>query len=77
MDEAWADLIKRRYKKTLLLDNTKDRKCSLCFIAMVLKISKDELDRLGETSISFRDGSGYLAEMGVFHELHCVVRTFL
>lgn len=40
---------------------------------MALKISKDELDRLGETTLSFRDGSGYLAEMGVFHELHCVV----
>ncbi|KAF2864797.1 hypothetical protein BDV95DRAFT_680743 [Massariosphaeria phaeospora] len=39
---------------------------------MALKISNDELARLGETSISFADGSGYLAEMAVFHELHCV-----
>ncbi|KAF2678695.1 hypothetical protein K458DRAFT_422929 [Lentithecium fluviatile CBS 122367] len=39
---------------------------------MALKISKEELERLGETSISFRDGSGFLAEMAVFHELHCV-----
>ncbi|PSN69535.1 hypothetical protein BS50DRAFT_599728 [Corynespora cassiicola Philippines] len=39
---------------------------------MALKISNEELEQLGETSISFRDGSGYLAEMGVFHELHCV-----
>ncbi|KAH4350602.1 hypothetical protein HBH98_051100 [Parastagonospora nodorum] len=39
---------------------------------MAIKISKKEIERLGETSISFRDGSGYLAEMAVFHELHCV-----
>ncbi|CAI6289800.1 unnamed protein product [Periconia digitata] len=56
MEEAWADLIK----------------------PMALKLSKEEVERVGLTSltgkdtISFKDGSGYLAEMGVYHELHCV-----
>lgn len=70
MDEAWAELIKRTYtyckSHTLVC-------CLPSSTAMALKISKEELNRLGETSISFRDGSGYLAEMAVFHELHCVV----
>jgi hypothetical protein len=41
---------------------------------MAMKITPEELARLGEPSIAFKDGSGYLAEMAVFHELHCIVR---
>jgi hypothetical protein len=41
---------------------------------MAIKISAQELAQLGEPSIAFKDGSGYLAEMAVFHELHCIVR---
>jgi hypothetical protein len=41
---------------------------------MAMKITTEELARLGEPSIAFKDGSGYLAEMAVFHELHCIVR---
>lgn len=29
---------------------------------------------LNESSIAFKDGSGFLAETAVFHELHCIVR---
>ena len=39
-----------------------------------IKITKQELDRVGQPSIALRDGSGYIAELGVFHELHCLVR---
>jgi hypothetical protein len=42
---------------------------------MAIKISSEELALLGEASVAFADGSGYLAEMAVFHELHCIVRT--
>ena len=28
---------------------------------------------LGETSVAFRDGSGFIGELAVYHELHCVV----
>ncbi|KAF7532290.1 hypothetical protein G7054_g8112 [Neopestalotiopsis clavispora] len=41
---------------------------------MVVKISAEELHQLGEPSIALRDGSGYMAELAVFHELHCIKR---
>ncbi|KAI0602836.1 hypothetical protein F4775DRAFT_587370 [Biscogniauxia sp. FL1348] len=41
---------------------------------MTIKISAQELAQLGEPSIALKDGSGYLAELAVFHELHCVKR---
>ena len=41
-----------------------------------IKISREELDRVGQPSIALKDGSGYIAELGVFHELHCLVRLF-
>jgi hypothetical protein len=42
-------------------------------LAIAIKISKDELHQLGEDSIEFADGSGYVAELAVYHELHCIV----
>ncbi|KAF2684868.1 hypothetical protein K458DRAFT_366310 [Lentithecium fluviatile CBS 122367] len=41
---------------------------------MAMKLSTEEIAQLGEPSIAFKDGSGYLAEMAVFHELHCIKR---
>ncbi|KAM3078903.1 hypothetical protein ACMFMF_003831 [Clarireedia jacksonii] len=41
---------------------------------IAIKISKDELHQLGENSIEFADGSGYVAELSVYHELHCIKR---
>ena len=41
---------------------------------MTLKISAEELGHLHENSIAFADGSGYIAEMAVYHELHCIKR---
>jgi len=43
-------------------------------VAITIKISKDELSMLNESSIAFKDGSGFIAETAVFHELHCIVR---
>ncbi|KAK3688837.1 hypothetical protein B0T22DRAFT_162549 [Podospora appendiculata] len=44
---------------------------------ITIKVSGDELARFseGDSSIAFKDGSGYLAEMGVYHELHCIKRV--
>ncbi|KAI1324529.1 hypothetical protein F5Y16DRAFT_402384 [Xylariaceae sp. FL0255] len=44
---------------------------------LVIKVSGDELNHFseGDTSIAFKDGSGFLAEMGAYHELHCVRRV--
>ena len=35
-------------------------------------MSKEDLDYYNLTSIPFADGSGYAAELGVHHELHCL-----
>lgn len=38
-----------------------------------LMVSDEEMLQLGQTSLAMSDGSGYLATLGVYHELHCVV----
>ena len=44
-------------------------------IAITIKISAAELAQLNnEVSIAFKDGSGFIAETAVYHELHCIVR---
>lgn len=32
---------------------------------------------LSDDSLELADGSGYLAEMAVYHELHCIVSSIL
>lgn len=48
---------------------------SLTLLAITIKVSGGELARFseGDTTIAFKDGTGYIAEMGVYHELHCIV----
>ncbi|KAK8119644.1 uncharacterized protein PG998_004270 [Apiospora kogelbergensis] len=43
----------------------------------IIALSADELSRFneGDSTIAFKDGSGYIAEMGMYHELHCVKRV--
>ena len=36
------------------------------------RFSEEELHRLNQTSLALKDG-GYIGELGVYHELHCVV----
>ncbi|CAI6312384.1 unnamed protein product [Periconia digitata] len=40
---------------------------------MTIKVTAEELEKFseGDTSIALRDGSGYIAEMAAYHELHC------
>ncbi|KAK0507994.1 hypothetical protein JMJ35_009883 [Cladonia borealis] len=41
-----------------------------------IKITEEELGKLGhQHSIALADGSGYLAELGAYHELHCIKRV--
>ena len=40
---------------------------------MTIKIFPEELSRLDDDSIAFKDGTGFIAEMAVYHELHCIV----
>ncbi|MCJ1448186.1 MAG: hypothetical protein MMC23_008700 [Stictis urceolatum] len=43
---------------------------------MTIKVSADELAGFaaGDTTLEFRNGSGYIAEMAAYHELHCIKR---
>jgi len=38
-----------------------------------IRVSTEELKKINQTSLKLPDGSGYLAQLGAFHELHCVV----
>ena len=41
---------------------------------MAIKISAEELENVYPgMSLPLADGSGYVAELGVYHQLHCVV----
>jgi hypothetical protein len=40
-----------------------------------IKVSKHDLDRAGLQSVQVADGSGYLATVDVFHQLHCLVNS--
>ncbi|KAI0415965.1 hypothetical protein F5X98DRAFT_206520 [Xylaria grammica] len=44
---------------------------------ITIKVSRSELQRFseGDSTIAFKDGSGYIAELGVYHELHCAKRV--
>lgn len=41
-----------------------------------MRVSLSDLQYYNLTSIPLADGSGYAAELGVFHELHCLVGPF-
>ena len=41
---------------------------------MHMRISIQELRRDNQNSVQLPEGGGYLGWMGVFHELHCIVR---
>lgn len=42
-------------------------------LAITISISDAELAAQGGDSIALRDGSGYIAEPAVYHEMHCIV----
>jgi len=42
-----------------------------------MKVSAEELHAIDGISIALADGSGFIAEIAAYHELHCVVRLFV
>ncbi|KAJ5171444.1 uncharacterized protein N7500_004227 [Penicillium coprophilum] len=42
-------------------------------------VDKESLDRINRTSVELRDGSGYMAALDVYHQLHCLrwVRRYI
>ena len=48
------------------------------FIATLIRATRDELIAAGESlenATELADGSGFLASLGVYHEMHCLVRS--
>ena len=43
---------------------------------MHIRVSEAELRRDNQQSVALTEGGGYLGWLGVFHELHCIVRGF-
>ncbi|KAK0609935.1 hypothetical protein B0T17DRAFT_629454 [Bombardia bombarda] len=42
----------------------------------MVKISNEEMERMNKTSITMKDGSGYLGYLEAHHMLHCVKRLY-
>lgn len=40
-----------------------------------IRVTAQELARSNQTSVELPEGGGYMAWLGVFHELHCIVRV--
>lgn len=71
-DEAWARVIERKSRGFCQHRMFSRSDCSIP--AMTVKITNEEFEQLDEErSIKFADGSGYIAEPSVYHELHCIV----
>ncbi|KAK4504788.1 hypothetical protein PRZ48_002750 [Zasmidium cellare] len=41
-----------------------------------IRVSEDEMRTMNKTSVSLRDGTGYLGYPEVLHQLHCVKRVY-
>lgn len=42
-------------------------------LGMNIRVSEEWLSPYGAKSVAFADGSGYLVQLAVYHELHCLV----
>jgi len=41
----------------------------------MIRISEEEMRRMNKTSVTLKDGSGYVGYLEALHQLHCVVRS--
>lgn len=73
-DAAWHDLLASQYPSSLFRLSEIHHPSDKNKIDINLRISPEELAKLNQTSIALKDG-GYLGTLGVYHELHCVVRN--
>lgn len=74
-EEAWNNLTSGKLSLLLLPFNNVFYTNSLSvFLVGIVKINDQDLKMLGRTSYQMYDGSGYLASVSMFHQLHCLVR---
>lgn len=72
LEEAWHNLLSREFSMSQFWSSVTEIIWYL--IAMIIKITEEELRANGGlASIPFADGSGYMAETAVYHQLHCIV----
>lgn len=38
-----------------------------------MRLSHDDMQRIGSSSLELSDGTGYVGALAVYHELHCLV----
>ncbi|KAL8736634.1 MAG: hypothetical protein Q9181_002299 [Wetmoreana brouardii] len=71
IDQAWHNLLASKMTSSPQLSSQ-----PLSSISDInLRVTTDEMRRLNQTSLELADGSGHLATIGVYHELHCLKRT--
>ena len=64
------------YYKVSFLNSSLETLDNKLFQDAVIKISAEELEQTDHhNSVALADGSGYIAELGVYHWLHCLVRS--
>ena len=72
LEDAWQQLLKRKpfiFPLTVV-------KCLKWRTDSVVSFSHEEVSILGKENetVRFTDGSGYLGQLAVYHNLHCIVR---
>ena len=73
VDEAWARLL--RSESCSLTFSFSRRKIPYSFQDAQIKITPEEVAQTDHhTSVALADGSGYVAELSVYHWLHCLVQ---
>ncbi|PHH93029.1 hypothetical protein CDD83_2139 [Cordyceps sp. RAO-2017] len=41
-----------------------------------IRVSKEDLEKINRTSVALEDGSGYMGGLDVYHQLHCLKKTW-
>lgn len=74
LDAAWHELFEGRrfYLDLRILD-----RYTYVLPDINIRVNREDLEFYNLTSVPLSDGTGYAAELGVHHELHCFVRFFL
>jgi hypothetical protein len=72
-DAAWGELLK---SKSIVPEGFMNRKLKY-FLDMNVRFTEDEMQKINLTSISLKDGSGYVGTFTAYHDIHCVVGSYL
>ena len=71
LDRAWHELLKGARRPILFNGQTM---LSPFLLGMNIRVSGEYLIAHNVTSVRLLDGSGYIGQLGFYHELHCLVK---